>query len=274
MAVVSVSTSSSSSSSSSLRQPNTWPSKEVWGEDNAMGFEKAIQAYYDEMCRVAHGIVTAICDGMNHTTTTAAAAAAVQTTPTTTSTSTTTTTPNISPSIQSLKRDNSITHTSILTLLGYRKGKRHQGKRIRPLIAAHTDVGVITVLLFNGGDSAMLQRAAKQQNNHNTPPPPPPTQPTPETQDEWVDVTLPRSVPTDPIFVVNIGDCLSDLSGGVLPSTLHRVMPMQGSGPRSCLAYFVGLDSEKEIVLPDGTTVQYEEWRRRRIARAAAVLQK
>jgi isopenicillin N synthase-like dioxygenase len=102
--------------------------------------------------------------------------------------------------IQSL--NTCITHTSILTLLDYRKGARHQGKHKNTLISAQTDVGVITVLLFDGGGEnscAMLQRkdgtapsSSSQVNETNN----------------WVNVTLPHSVPRDPVFVVNIGDCL------------------------------------------------------------------
>merc|ERR1719330_785982 len=92
---------------------------------------------------------------------------------------------------------------------------------------------------------------------------------------DWVNVTLPRIRPNnDPIFVVNIGDCLSDLTGGMLPSTLHRVMPWRGGGrpspsPRNCLAMFVGLDPEEQLMLPSsGEQLSYEEWRKQRISRA------
>ena len=50
--------------------------------------------------------------------------------------------------------------TSILTLLGYRHCTRRKGENKGPLVAAHTDVGVITLLLFDGGrrTCAKLQR--------------------------------------------------------------------------------------------------------------------
>ena len=94
-------------------------------------------------------------------------------------------------------------HTSILTLLGYQPGSRHKrGSKgyLRPLVSAHTDVGVITVLLFDRGQCAALQRAGGAAD------------PDPR---EWVDVDLPPARGgDDPVFVVNVGDCLSELSGG------------------------------------------------------------
>jgi len=97
-------------------------------------------------------------------------------------------------------------HSSILTLLGYTKGKRHnkQGKTYRPLVAPHTDVGVVTVLLFDQGDCARLQRCS------------PKTIISSRQEANWVDVVLPSknlSIPDDPIFVINIGDCLSEMVG-------------------------------------------------------------
>mmetsp|Transcript_24052 Transcript_24052/g.56876 ORF Transcript_24052/g.56876 Transcript_24052/m.56876 type:complete len:157 (+) Transcript_24052:11-481(+) len=62
--------------------------------------------------------------------------------------------------------------TSILTLLGYRTCNRHkktQNKRqIHPLVAVHTDVGVITMLLFDGGSAndtcGILQRKVRDSD--------------------------------------------------------------------------------------------------------------
>ncbi len=214
-----------------LTQANAWPTGDTWGELNSDQFRSSIEKYFDDICSVAHSIVEAISDGMQDI--------------------------NIT-----LNKDNDGSHTSILTLLGYKKGARHQGKHARPLVAAHTDVGVITVLLFDGGDSAMLQRAnntnGREQDQGST-----------NTSTSWVDVKLPIRVPVDPCFVVNIGDCLSDISGGRLPSTLHRVMPRSGQAksPRNCLALFVGFKPDERITI-DGETMTYEEWRRRRIAKA------
>ena len=53
--------------------------------------------------------------------------------------------------------------TDVYTLLGYQYGSRHKkGSKgyMRPLVAAHTDVGVITVLLYDSGKCATLQRVA------------------------------------------------------------------------------------------------------------------
>jgi len=267
---------------SALLQPNIWPSSSIrknneliWNKEDAIEFQSSIETYYQEMCLVAQGIVSAICDGIDEE-----AQAAKQLI---------STLHNKSSSLSKMLK-NSISHTSILTLLGYRKGARHQGKHARPLVAAHTDVGVITILLFDGGgDCAMLQRMAKKQdlaittNNNvqssllcNTTT----ISINSNKEEHWINVKLPHVVPiNDPIFVVNIGDCLSDLCGGILPSTLHRVMPWKGGNvPRNCLAFFVGLDPENMLEFPCITggessgSMTYEEWRRQRIKRATSVL--
>ena len=86
-------------------------------------------------------------------------------------------------------------NTSILTLLGYRTGSRHKKlnqkkkRTVHPLVAAHTDVGVITVLLYDGGDCAVLQRQKITTDAGNN---------------EFEDVSLPPQIDDDPIFVVNI----------------------------------------------------------------------
>jgi isopenicillin N synthase-like dioxygenase len=148
----------------------------------------------------------------------------------------------------------SVTHSSILTLLSYRPGTRHKRKEKPPLVAPHTDVGVITFLLFDGGDCATLQRADY------------------EMEGSWADVRLPRHVGDDPVFAVNLGDCLSELCNNLLPSTLHRVIPTSDMVPRNCLALFVGLDPHEVLILPDGNKMTYEVWRKLRIARAQIVL--
>ena len=119
------------------------------------------------------------------------------------------------------------------------------------------------MLLFDGGERSCgrLQRVDKRTDREATV----------ETGTKWVDVALPATVPTDPIWVINVADCLSELSGGELPSTLHRVMPAGGEDPRSCLALFMGLNPTSQLKLKGGT-VTYEEWRRDRIAKAQAVL--
>jgi isopenicillin N synthase-like dioxygenase len=77
--------------------------------------------------------------------------------------------------------------------------------------------------------------------------------------------------PNDPIFVVNIADCLSELSQNYLPSILHRVMPEASSIPRNCLALFVGLEPQETLTFGNDT-MSYEEWRKKRIAKSQAVL--
>jgi isopenicillin N synthase-like dioxygenase len=205
---------------SSLHAPNVWPPDDQQWE-HATGFQDAMTAYYQQSCRVANMVVQAITDALSET------------------------------QVVFPQNDNdNAPGTSILTLLGYRVGARH--KRGQPLVAAHTDVGVITLLLFDAGDCATLQRCHEK---------------------DWVDVTLPTMVPENVVFVVNVGDCLSELSNGLLPSTLHRVMPSKmGQTPRNCLALFVGLEPNEELHFPNNTVMTYENWRRERIARAQRVL--
>jgi isopenicillin N synthase-like dioxygenase len=79
-------------------------------------------------------------------------------------------------------------------------------------------MGVIIVLLFDSGDCAALQRKVASGEAAET---------------KWATVNLPPTtmVPNDPIFVVNIADCLSELSQNYLPSTLHRVMSEETALP-------------------------------------------
>ncbi len=82
------------------------------------------------------------------------------------------------------------------------------------------------------------------------------------------------------MFVVNVGDCLSELSRGVLRSTLHRVVPRSCSNTssdddvsRTSLALFCGLEPTAQLVLSSiGESMTYEEWRRKRIQRSADIL--
>lgn len=121
------------------------------------------------------------------------------------------------------------------------------------------------MLLFDGGESccARLQRVdGKVNEKHGV---------GEATQAKWLDVILPVEVPKDPIWVINVADCLSELSQGELPSTLHRVMPDGGDDPRSSLALFMGLDPRAELKLQDCTTT-YEDWRKQRILRSQEIL--
>lgn len=216
-----------SSVDSPLLRPNVWP-HDSWND--AEDFRASLEAYYEAACEAAHAVVRAICDGIldKH--------------------------PDLDSSLAVFSMKGSVKHSSILTLLGYRTGTRHRRKEKPPLVAAHTDVGVITFLLFDNGDCATLQRADR------------------EKEGSWVDIKLPPHVGEDPVFVVNLGDCLSDLCNGLLPSTLHRVIPGADSVPRNCLALFVGLDPNETLRLPDGNKMSYEVWRKLRIARAQSVL--
>uniref|UniRef100_A0A7S4MYP3 Fe2OG dioxygenase domain-containing protein n=1 Tax=Odontella aurita TaxID=265563 RepID=A0A7S4MYP3_9STRA len=247
--------------SSPLLRPNVWPDPDVWGEESSRSFRMSIESFYGESCRVAHEVVRAICDGL------ALAAATKTKTQTAADNGDGTGGDSLEERVGVLSMKDSVEHTSILTLLGYRVGTRHKKKRGKsgeeyPLVAAHTDVGVITLLLFDAGNCASLQRAAGNKKEDGGAGP-----------QSWEDVSLPRSVGSDPVFVVNVGDCMSELCDGELPSTLHRVVPRRGgSEPRNCLALFVGLDPGETVLLPSGERITYEEWRRRRIARATEVL--
>ena len=214
-----------------LLQPNIWPLSEIW--DSATSFQLAVEEYYNAACTSVKGVVEAICDGLicNH--------------------------PDVLESLYPLlvvPSDDQASDqtTSILTLLGYRVGTRHKGKNKGPLVAAHTDVGVITMLLYDGSNTcATLQRS--------------------DGQGGWIDIELPRNVPSDPVFVVNVADLLSDLSQKLLPSTIHRVVARSESSiPRNCCALFVGLDSKTQLTI-DNVKTTYKEWRKQRIAKARDV---
>eukprot|EP00804_Cyclotella_cryptica_P004293 CCRYP_013500-RA/>CCRYP_013500-RA protein AED:0.00 eAED:0.00 QI:83/-1/1/1/-1/1/1/376/710 len=241
---------------SSLHQQNSWPKEDVWRE--APHFRSVIEEYYDNLRCAADSILAAICDGI------IANNAELQ---------------KSMRVISEAQHDqqNTENHTSILTLLGYQPGSRHKkGSKgyLNPLVAAHTDVGMITVLLFDNGKCASLQRrktdeatgSIEMSNDH-----------------DWMDVDLPFTNflrdDDDPVFVVNVGDCLSELTGGYLRSTLHRVIPRTCETSkddkdlvRTSLALFVGLEESAQLVLPSGDTLTYEEWRRQHIARALDVV--
>jgi isopenicillin N synthase-like dioxygenase len=210
--------------SSSLWQPNVWPSPQLW--ESAEIFQETVMRYFIELTSAAAIVVQAICQGLLAEDSSLATA------------------------LEPLMSNNTF-NTSILTLLGYRTGTRHKGKNKGPLVAPHTDVGVVTILVFDAGDCAVLQRS--------------------DGAGGWIDVQLPQTVPNDPIFVVNIADCFSDITGKRLPSTLHRVAARSGTTPRNCCALFVGLDPSQELAV-DGKSMTYEEWRKDRIARAQEVL--
>jgi len=253
----------STSVPSSLLQPNIWPTAETWDGTSALSFQTTLEEYYREACRAANSVVAAICSAVlrRH--------------------------PELERSVgvlsslvagdgssSSASSSSNLESTSILTLLGYTMGTRHKKKgkkQISPLVAAHTDVGVITMLLFDGPGCAQLERNDKEKT------------------DGWTNVSLPFRIPDDPVFVVNIGDCMSELTLGSLPSTLHRVVAdYQHKDPRHCLALFVGLDPQAQLTLPvgcrkdtsggdneaegDPQVMTYEEWRKNRIARAQKVL--
>lgn len=248
---------------------NIWPDAAVWGEENVTLFRTAIETYYNHVCLASNQIVRAICDGLvsfllrNCHGSAASHKQVLLDAVQTLRNSLETLVP-----MQSIT-DNGNTSTSILTCLGYHKGARHHpGKNMnknRPLVAAHTDVGVITMLLFDQGNAAVLQRISSQDN--------------PGEKPEWINVVLPSlEEDDDPCFVINVGDCLSELCGKILPSTLHRVMPVtldnKTSTPRNCLAMFAGVAPDTVLSFPSleeeeaARNMTYEEWRKYRVTRA------
>ena len=258
---------------SSLHQPNEWPTEECWDKNKAQFFKSTIKEYFNTICKVADCTLRAICDGIIAENENADIEQSIRVL-----------SESLSTDYSDVGHGNeSKNHTSILTLLGYNPGSRHKkGHRayMRPLVSAHTDVGVITVLHFDGGKCAKLERAGNNSTPYNN-------NIISSENIEWIEVDLPLlDDDDDPVFVVNVGDCLAELSGGTLRSTLHRVMPRPciqpfeheidseaAAAPRTCLALFVGLEPSTSLRLPHsgGEVVSYEEWRRQRIARATAV---
>ena len=242
------SSTTSGEGNSSLLSKNVWPRPFIdqeWDGAVCDDFRNTLEEYYDKVCCAANEILRAICDGL-----------LLEYPDLTVSLEPLSSSP-IDEEKDTSEEDSQVHNTSILTLLGYRTGSRHKKlqqkkkKTVHPLVAAHTDVGVITVLLYDGGDCAVLQR----QSDNN----------------DFEDVLLPSQVDDDPIFVVNIADCLSALTSKRLPSTVHRVMPKEGASPRNCLALFVGLQPEEQLII-DGQEQSYETWRKNRVAQSQSVL--
>lgn len=169
-------------------------------------------------------------------------------------------------------------HSSILTLNYYLELPSGAGD-LR--VAEHTDVSMVTIVAQSGPGLQILRRSSESGET------------------AWVDIPY---VPG--ALVVNIGDCLSDWSDGLLSSTRHRVVipatsssaGTDGSGSgsdsggracRSSLAYFVtprydarlspwssaATGSQAEATADEedaGPT--FSEWRKKRVARAIKML--
>lgn len=94
---------------------------------------------------------------------------------------------------------------------------------------AHTDFGVITLLLTDGLPGLQVQ-------NQNT--------------GQWVSVP-----PDENAFVVNVGDMLQQITGGYFKSNLHRVLNL-GDADRHSVPYFFGSRQRtvqrKRVELDDG----------------------
>jgi isopenicillin N synthase-like dioxygenase len=89
--------------------------------------------------------------------------------------------------------------------------------------AAHGDINVITLLL--GAEEAGLQALHRSG--------------------EWLDINPPNGA-----LVINCGDMLSRLTGGILPSTIHRVLnptPERAKFPRYSYPFFLHFNSDVMI---------------------------
>lgn len=104
-------------------QPNAWPSAGAWAPAAAAEFKAALEAYYAAACDVGRAVLAALADELAAKSTTGTSSGLVKL-------------------IQAEATPGSA-QTSILTLLGYtpKRKKRRKGE-LRPLVAAHTDVGV------------------------------------------------------------------------------------------------------------------------------------
>lgn len=258
------------SSSSMLLQPNIWPSAEVWGEEACREFQEATERYYEAACQAANLVLQAICQGLleKYPQLESSLAPLLEESLSSSASSSTSHHHDLSSDDATTDPSQPTQTTSILTLLGYRTGTRHKGKNKGPLVAAHTDVGVITMLLYDGGSHtcATLQRQSSSRRHEQ------------HDDDDFVNVDLPTKIPNeDPIFCINVADCLSDLSGHRLPSTVHRVVANRSQAsmkqPRNCCALFVGLDPKCPVLIPgENSAISYEEWRRQRVSKSQDIL--
>ena len=121
------------------------------------------------------------------------------------------------------------------------------------MVSPHTDVSVLTILIYDG-NCAILQRQ--------------------DLDGTWKDVVLGNSHSSNECqlrFIVNIGDCISDMTGGALKSTLHRVVRNPNKcakASRFCLAFFLGFASDAVVRVGkknNRLAMTFEEWRKQRI---------
>ncbi len=228
-----------------LFQPNIWPSNKIWtnklNNNIANDFKTNVIEYYNMISTISDIVLNAICKCLPDQ--------------------------SIAKDIQNA--NNIKPKSSILTLLGYKletiSNKSNDEINEKILVAPHTDVSVLTILIYDG-DSAILQRQ--------------------DSNGIWQDVIVNNdnndnqnySSKSGPKFVVNIGDCLSDMSGGLLKSTLHRVIrnpKTSKSNTRSCLAFFLGFASDAIIKVgksKNRLALTFEEWRKQRIQKAMSIL--
>ena len=204
---------------SDFHQSNVWPNPELW--EYANQFRSSVSEYYDQMRSMSTKILAMILDGMKKR---GHAANARR--------------------IMGSNKEVEAETTNVLTLLGYKGKKRNARKKkkeSRPLVAAHTDIGIITIRLYEPtGDCAKLQRRRNVVVKGST------RGSSSEKSKEWVDVILPP-LNDDPMFLVNIGTGLSEMTQGTLQSRENRVVLTGGTRERQCLAMFVSLNPQSSM---------------------------
>ena len=168
-------------------------------------------------------------------------------------------------------------HTSILTI-NYFEGIDISSNSEIIRIAEHTDVSMLTIV---SQSECSLRGGRLELYSIET--------------DRWIPFAF-----QDESFVVHVGDCLADWTGGVLKSTRHRVVSKSEShsstsprhseinreegsfnssielplpDERYSLAYFATPNYKAEIELPIAkTSLEYHIWRKNRIKTAMKVL--
>jgi isopenicillin N synthase-like dioxygenase len=130
-------------------------------------------------------------------------------------------------------------HASDITLMGCRRGSRHIAQK--PLVMPCKDDSIITILMLDG-DCALFQHE--------------------EEEGIWRDATFPQVVPDDPIFIVYVGDRLSELSKGRFVSNPRRVIPAAGTLPANALMLSIRLDTGNKVnpsgPLPPSSSAQLQ----------------
>lgn len=175
---------------------NNWPKPDRWDEKVCDFFRGSIEEYYQTALPAAHSILCALCDGASNQL-------------------------SFTEISKALSANSKKSGSSVLSLLGFRKGSLHIAQK--QLMPAYADEGALTLLLVDGGDSAIVQRE--------------------DEPGAWKDVTYPQEIPDNPIFIVSSGDFLRDFTKGYFPSNSHRVIPASGTPiPLNALSLSLRID--------------------------------